>query len=78
MKSVGVFQHVEQALVVFLGKQHFEILPAFASPQASEGAEVLKHVQQVLDDVLAVHQVDALQALVCQVARIAGLPKGHQ
>lgn len=37
-----------------------------------------QHVKQVLDDVLAADEVDALQALIGQVACVAGLPKGHQ
>ena len=44
----------------------------------SERANVLHHVQQVLDYILAMNEVDALQALICQMACIAGLPKGHK
>ncbi len=45
---------------------------------ASERADILQHVQEVLDDVFAMYEVDALEALVRQVAGVAGLPKGHQ
>lgn len=39
---------------------------------------VFQHAEQVLDDIFAADEVDALQALVGQVTRVAGLPKRHQ
>lgn len=39
---------------------------------------LLQHAEQVFDDILAADEVDALQALIRQVACVAGLPKGDQ
>ena len=35
-------------------------------------------IQQVLDDILALDKIDALQPLVCQVTVVTGLAKGDQ
>ena len=35
-------------------------------------------IEQVLDDILALDQIDTLQALICQMAVVAGLAKGYQ
>lgn len=35
-------------------------------------------IEQVLDDILALDQIDALQALICQMAVVTGLAKGNQ
>lgn len=35
-------------------------------------------IEQVLDDIFALDQIDALQALICQMAVVTGLAKGDQ
>ncbi len=48
-------------------------------PNMAQQASHCGHlIEQVLDDILALDQVDALQPLVGQMAVVTSLPKGHQ
>ena len=59
-----------------LGPLRWQLRTSFAAAsQQLSGARDL--LEQVLDDVLAVDEVGALDAFVGEVTRIRGLPKGH-
>ena len=69
---------LEQAITSAIQQNHASSSVKVPAPSRVLRGGLLQHAEQFFDDILAADEVDALQALIRQVACVAGLPKGDQ